>query len=103
MEDEKVTLTFPDPGSFDGDIVKLDQVTFGYSSSDKVLLNNIDISIGIKSRIALLGRNGQGKSTLIKLGESCTAESAYPYYCNDLTPTIFHTSYWCSSSQQRSG
>ena len=68
VEDEKVTLTFPDPGSFDGDIVKLDQVTFGYSS-DKILLNNIDLSIGIKSRAALLGRNGQGKSTLIKLGE----------------------------------
>ena len=68
VEDEKVTLTFPDPGSFDGDIVKLDQVTFGYNS-DQILLNKIDLSIGIKSRVALLGRNGQGKSTLVKLGK----------------------------------
>lgn len=69
VEDEKVTLTFPDPGSFDGDIVKLDQITFGYTS-DKILLDKIDLSINLKSRVALLGRNGQGKSTLIKLGKS---------------------------------
>ena len=66
VEDEKVTLTFPDPGSFDGDIVKLDQVKFGYNS-ENILLKNVDLSINLNSRVALLGRNGQGKSTLIKL------------------------------------
>lgn len=65
-EDETVSLTFPDPGSFDKDIVRLEQVTFGYTP-EKILLNNIDLTVGIKSRIALLGRNGCGKSTLIKL------------------------------------
>ena len=59
-------MTFPDPGSFDGEIVRLDQVTFGYTS-DHILLKNADLSINLKSRVALLGRNGQGKSTLIKL------------------------------------
>ncbi len=59
VEDEKVVLNFPDPGSFDGEIVRLDQVTFGYSS-DNILLKGIDLSIDLKSRAALLGRNGQG-------------------------------------------
>jgi ATPase subunit of ABC transporter with duplicated ATPase domains len=66
VEDDKVELKFPDPGGFDGDIVRLEQVTFGYSQ-DKILLENIDLSIDCKARAALLGRNGCGKSTLIKL------------------------------------
>mmetsp|Transcript_9988 Transcript_9988/g.14012 ORF Transcript_9988/g.14012 Transcript_9988/m.14012 type:complete len:851 (-) Transcript_9988:83-2635(-) len=66
QEDEEVTLTFPDPGPFDGDIVCLDQVTFGYDS-EHILLKDVDLTIDSKSRVALLGRNGCGKSTLIKL------------------------------------
>jgi len=66
VEDETVELKFPDPGKFDGDIVRLEQATFGYSP-DKILLADIDLSITLKSRVALLGRNGCGKSTLIKL------------------------------------
>jgi ATP-binding cassette, subfamily F, member 3 len=66
VEEEKVELKFPDPGSFDGDIVGLDQVSFGYTP-EKLLLKNVDLTIGIKSRYGLLGRNGTGKSTLIKV------------------------------------
>jgi ATP-binding cassette subfamily F protein 3 len=66
QEEESVTLNFPDPGLFDGDIVRLDQVQFGYSP-DKLLLHEVDLTISMKSRAALLGRNGCGKSTLIKL------------------------------------
>lgn len=65
-EDEEVVLNFPDPGGFDGNIVAIEQMKFGYQE-DKLLLNNIDLTIDLKSRIAFLGRNGCGKSTLIKL------------------------------------
>ena len=65
-DDEEVVLKFPDPGSFDKDIIRLEQVKFGYST-DKILLEAVDLTVNIKSRIALLGRNGCGKSTLIKL------------------------------------
>lgn len=65
-EDETVTLKFPDPGSFDKDIIRLERVKFGYSG-DAILLDDVDLTISAKSRIALLGRNGCGKSTLIKL------------------------------------
>ncbi len=65
-EEEKVELTFPDCGGFDGDIVKLELASFGYTK-DKLLLNEADMTVNVQSRIALLGRNGCGKSTLIKL------------------------------------
>jgi ATP-binding cassette subfamily F protein 3 len=65
-EEDEVELKFPDPGGFDGDIVKLERVKFGYSP-DKILLNEVDLTISMKSRVALLGRNGCGKSTLIKI------------------------------------
>jgi ATPase subunit of ABC transporter with duplicated ATPase domains len=65
-EEDEVVLNFPDPGSFDKDIIVLEQVKFGYSN-DKILLEYVDLTVNIKSRIALLGRNGCGKSTLIKL------------------------------------
>jgi ATP-binding cassette subfamily F protein 3 len=60
VEEEKVELLFPDPGSFDGEIVRLERVKFGYSP-DKILLKDVDLSITLKSRVALLGRNGCGK------------------------------------------
>lgn len=66
QEDDKVELNFPDPGGFDGDMVTLERVTFGYSP-DRLLLKDVDMTVDLKSRTALLGRNGCGKSTLIKL------------------------------------
>jgi ATP-binding cassette, subfamily F, member 3 len=54
VEEEPVVLQFPDPGSFDGDVVRLEQVTFGYRDDD-MLLENVDLSISLKSRVALLG------------------------------------------------
>ena len=47
-------------------MVKLEQVTFRYIP-DKILLENIDLTVDIKSIAALLGRNGCDKSTLINL------------------------------------
>lgn len=50
-------LDFPDPGGFDGDIVRMELMSFGYTP-DNLLLQNVDLSIGLDSRVALLGRNG---------------------------------------------
>jgi ATP-binding cassette subfamily F protein 3 len=63
-EDEEVVLSFP--GGFDSAIVVLEQVSFGFSA-DKILLKDVDLTINMKSRVALLGRNRCGKSTLIKI------------------------------------
>jgi len=66
-EDEEVVLNFPDPGGFDNtSIVTLDRVAFGYTP-EKILLKDAELTIDLQSRVGLLGRNGCGKSTLIKL------------------------------------
>ena len=66
-EDEEVVLNFPDPGGFDtANIVALDRVSFGYSS-DKMLIEDVDLTIDMKSRIALLGRNGCGTCSCFDL------------------------------------
>jgi ATPase subunit of ABC transporter with duplicated ATPase domains len=59
-EEEEVVLIFPDPGSFDKEMIQLEQVKFGYNESD-ILLEGVDLTIDLSSRVALLGRNGCGK------------------------------------------
>lgn len=49
-----------------GFIVELRNVSFGYST-DKILFENVEFNIDASSRIVLLGENGNGKTTLVKL------------------------------------
>eukprot|EP00929_Paragymnodinium_shiwhaense_P120359 TRINITY_DN9228_c0_g3_i1.p1 TRINITY_DN9228_c0_g3~~TRINITY_DN9228_c0_g3_i1.p1 ORF type:complete len:749 (-),score=199.30 TRINITY_DN9228_c0_g3_i1:269-2515(-) len=69
VQDEKAfTLSFPDPGSTGRDVpcVRLDGVTFAYGENAP-LFENATWSFDVRSRVAVLGRNGCGKSTLIKV------------------------------------
>ena len=45
----------------------VDQVTFGYSGSDRPALQNVSITVADGERLALVGPTGAGKSTLAKL------------------------------------
>ena len=58
-------FTFPQPDQLSPPIVSLDGVSVGYG--DRVVLHRLNLRIDQDDRIALLGRNGQGKSTLSKL------------------------------------
>ncbi len=58
-------FTFPQPDQLSPPIVSLDGVTVGYDG--RAVLNRLNLRIDQDDRIALLGRNGQGKSTLSKL------------------------------------
>ena len=49
-----------------GDI-KFENVTFGYDSSKKNILNNFSLSVKAKTTTALVGASGSGKSTLLNL------------------------------------
>jgi ATP-binding cassette, subfamily B, bacterial len=44
-----------------------EQVTFGYPGSPRRVLDRLDLRIQAGERIALIGENGEGKTTLVKL------------------------------------
>ncbi|KGJ15421.1 ABC-F family ATP-binding cassette domain-containing protein [Paracoccus sanguinis] len=58
-------FTFPQPDQLSPPILSLDGVSVGYG--DRAVLRRLNLRLDQDDRIALLGRNGQGKSTLAKL------------------------------------
>ncbi|AJE47368.1 ABC-F family ATP-binding cassette domain-containing protein [Celeribacter indicus] len=61
----RVVFTFPEPEELSPPILRLEGVSVGYDG--KAVLQRLDLRIDQDDRIALLGRNGEGKSTLSKL------------------------------------
>ena len=64
-EAAKRVFTFPQPDELSPPIVAIEGGATGYG--DVQILNRLNLRIDQDDRIALLGRNGQGKSTLSKL------------------------------------
>jgi len=65
VEDKPVTLDFPDPEPLSPPIVRCENGVAGYDGTP--VLRNLNFRIDMDDRIALLGANGNGKSTLAKL------------------------------------
>ncbi|MCP5072158.1 MAG: ABC-F family ATP-binding cassette domain-containing protein [Rhodobacteraceae bacterium] len=65
IESRVSAFNFPSPEQLSPPIIKLDDVSVGYDG--KPVLRGLDLRIDQDDRIALLGANGQGKSTLSKL------------------------------------
>ncbi|AEI94311.1 ABC transporter ATP-binding protein [Roseobacter litoralis Och 149] len=61
----KRVFTFPEPEELSPPIISIEGGAVGYT--DTPVLNCLNLRIDQDDRIALLGRNGQGKSTLSKL------------------------------------
>jgi|TARA_B110000908_G_scaffold110411_1_gene129476 ATP-binding cassette subfamily F protein 3 len=64
-EAAKRVFTFPEPEEMAPPIIAIEGGTTGYG--DTVVLEKLNLRIDQDDRIALLGKNGQGKSTLSKL------------------------------------
>jgi ATP-binding cassette subfamily F protein 3 len=62
---KKVVFTFPKPEELAPPIINLDGAAVGYGGP--LVLKKLNLRIDQDDRIALLGRNGEGKSTLSKL------------------------------------
>jgi elongation factor 3 len=73
LESDNVAFSFPDPGMLEGvtsrtkALIKMTDVSFKYPSRDVNTLNNISVQVSMASRVAVIGVNGAGKSTMIKL------------------------------------
>jgi len=66
--DKVLVLRFADPGTLPPPVVQFNHVHFGYSPGpSNELYSDLDFGIDLDSRVALVGPNGVGKSTLLKL------------------------------------
>ena len=66
LEERTVVFRFPQPNSLPPPIVALDAAAVGYAG-DTPVLGQLNLRIDMDDRIGLLGANGNGKSTLVKL------------------------------------
>jgi len=73
LASSKLTFRFPQPGALPGvkskgrALMKMDDCTFTYPINDKPTISNITVQVSLSSRVACVGVNGAGKSTMIKL------------------------------------
>jgi len=67
QEDVDLPLTLNAGGALDQPVVQLRAVAFGYPGMSKPLFKGAEFSVDGKSRIVLVGENGNGKTTLVKL------------------------------------
>jgi ATP-binding cassette subfamily F protein 3 len=65
VEDKATHFSFPSPEELAPPMLSLDGVDIGYDG--KAILTGVSLRIDKEDRIALLGTNGNGKSTLAKL------------------------------------
>lgn len=66
IEEKTSSFEFPNPDPLAPPILTLEGTEVGYEE-DNPILTNLNLRIDMDDRIALLGANGNGKSTLIKL------------------------------------
>ncbi len=66
IDDPSLSFNFPDPGELRPPLISLDLAAVGYAA-DAPVLRRLNLRIDPDDRIALLGRNGNGKTTLARL------------------------------------
>jgi len=65
-KDRAVSFHFPDPEELSPPVMVFQNVSFGYTP-DKMLYEGLEFGFDLDSRVALVGPNGVGKTTLLKL------------------------------------
>merc|ERR1740123_631795 len=82
ISNESMKFTFPEPGPLEGVksrskvILRMNNVTFQYPTKDKPTIMDVSLTVSQVSRVAVIGANGAGKSTAIKVlvGEQLPTE-----------------------------
>lgn len=65
MKDPTCVFMFPNPEKISPPIMRLDECAVGWSP-EAALLRKVNVNVDMETRIALVGPNGVGKSTLVK-------------------------------------
>ncbi|KAG6315271.1 hypothetical protein E4U44_001455 [Claviceps purpurea] len=68
-EERPVFITLPEPPDlrFPGSLLSLEGASFRYKPKLPLVVDGINLTVGMGDRIGILGLNGAGKSTLIKM------------------------------------
>jgi ATP-binding cassette, subfamily F, member 3 len=66
MEERTIAFDFPNPEQLPPPLISLQETEVGYEEG-KPILRGLDMRIDMDDRIGLIGANGNGKSTLVKL------------------------------------
>lgn len=90
VEDPSCVFIFPNPEKLRPPLMKIEDGNFGYKPEDPIL-KNINFHIDCESRIAVVGANGVGKSTLLKLlmGDSIELDTGNHYRNGRLRVSMF--------------
>jgi elongation factor 3 len=73
LSDEVMKFVFPAPGPLEGVksrsrvILRMNNITFQYPTKDKPTIYDVNLTVSQVSRVAVIGANGAGKSTAIKV------------------------------------
>merc|ERR1712205_145415 len=73
LSNEIMKFTFPEPGAMEGVksrskvVLRMNNVTFQYPTKDKPTIFDVSLTVSQVSRVAVVGANGAGKSTAIKV------------------------------------
>merc|ERR1711979_136706 len=73
LSNEIMKFTFPEPGAMEGVksrskvVLRMNNVTFTYPTKDKPTIMDVSLTVSQVSRVAVIGANGAGKSTAIKV------------------------------------
>merc|ERR1712188_65188 len=73
LSNEVMKFTFPEPGAMEGVksrskiVLRMSNVTFQYPTKDKPTIMDVSLTVSQVSRVAVIGANGAGKSTAIKV------------------------------------
>jgi elongation factor 3 len=73
LKTDKFSFKFPKPGFLQGvnskgkAVMKMDNIAFTYPGNDKPTISDVTVRVSLSSRVAIVGVNGAGKSTMIKV------------------------------------
>merc|ERR1711976_893848 len=73
LSNEIMKFSFPAPGAMEGVksrskvVLRMNNITFQYPTKDKPTIMDVNLTVSQVSRVAVIGANGAGKSTAIKV------------------------------------
>eukprot|EP01090_Pellita_catalonica_P019781 TRINITY_DN6826_c0_g1_i1.p1 TRINITY_DN6826_c0_g1~~TRINITY_DN6826_c0_g1_i1.p1 ORF type:complete len:593 (-),score=87.13 TRINITY_DN6826_c0_g1_i1:174-1952(-) len=82
-KDRVLSLSFEDVGTLPPPVLQFQNVSFRYGPDKPWLYHNLNFGIDLDSRVALVGPNGVGKSTLLKMMCRTLSPSEGMVKCNN--------------------